>query len=119
MLYTTLKTGDREYKCKLATKNLVNLEKRLGMNPLNIFMNIGENNLPKLEDMLTILHESLQSLEHGISMEDVYDIYDSFIEDSNNNVDFMREIRDIYKTSGQIKKQKKADEKGKKKKKKN
>ena len=113
MLYNTLKTGDREYKCKLATKNLVNLEKRLGMNPLNIFMNIGENNLPKLEDMLIILHESLQSLEHGISMEDVYDIYDSFIEDGNTFVDFIPVIMDIYKTSGLIKEQKKADKKGK------
>ena len=113
MISINLVVGDKEYKCKLNTKSLVNLEKRLGMNPLNIFMNIGENNLPKLEDMLIILHESLQSLEHGISMEDVYDIYDSFIEDGNTFVDFIPVIMDIYKTSGLIKEQKKADKKGK------
>ena len=46
-------------------------------------------------------------------MEDVYDIYDSFIEDGNTFVDFIPVIMDIYKTSGLIKEQKKADKKGK------
>lgn len=113
MLYTNFVVGDKEYKCKLNTKSLVNLEKRLGMNPLNIFMSLGENNLPKLEDMLIILHESLQSLEHGISMDDVYDIYDSYIECGNTFVDFIPVIMDIYKTSGLIKEDKKSTKKGK------
>lgn len=113
MLYTNFVVGDKEYKCKLATKNLINLEKRLGQNPLNIFMTVGDNNLPKLEDMLMILHESLQSLEHGISMDDVYAIYDSYIENGNTFVDFIPVIMDIYKTSGLIKEEKKTSKKGK------
>ena len=113
MFYYSLKIKDKEYKCKLATKNLVNLEHRLGINPLNVLTSISESNLPKLEPLLIILHESLQSLEHGISMDDVYDIYDSYIECGNTFVDFIPVIMDIYKTSGLIKEDKKSTKKGK------
>ena len=114
MLFTNFVVGDKEYKCKLNTKSLVNLEKRLGMNPLNIFMNLSENNLPKLEDMLIILHESLQSLEHGISMDDVYDIYYAFIEDGHNMLELMPIIIEIFKVSGLIPKDEEKKTKSKK-----
>ena len=114
MLFTNFVVGDKEYKCKLNTKSLVNLEKRLGMNPLNIFMNLDENNLPKLEDMLIILHESLQSLEHGISMDDVYDIYDAFVEDGHNMLELMPIIIEIFKVSGLIPKDEEKKTKSKK-----
>ena len=114
MNYTIFKAGNKEYKCKLSTKNLISLEKRMGANPLNIFMSINETSLPKLEDMLLVLHESLQSLEHGISMDDIYDIYDSYIEDGNTFVDLIAIVMDIYKVSGLVKEEeKKSTKKGK------
>ena len=100
MFYYVLKIKDNEYKCKLATKNLVNLEHRLGVNPLNVLTSISETNLPKLEPLLIILHESLQSLEHGISMDDVYDMYDAFIEEGHNLLELMPIIIEIFKVSG-------------------
>lgn len=111
MMYTIFTVGDKEYKCKLNTKSLISLEKRLGQNPLNVFMSVSENSLPKLEDMLTIFHESLQALQHGITMDEVYDIYDSYIECGNTFVDFIPVIMDIYKTSGLIKDDKKSTSK--------
>lgn len=113
MLFTTFKTKDKEYKLRLNVKALVNLEQRLGKNPISIFMGIKKDELPRMEDMLIIFHESLQSLEHGITMDEVYDIYDSYIEEGNTYVDFIAVILDIFKTSGIIKEEKKTTTKRK------
>lgn len=106
-MFTVLKTNKYELKCKLNARALLNLEKRLGTNPLNLFMNMQGTELPKLEVMLIILHESLQSLQHGIEYEEVYDIYDDYIESGNTFADFVKFIVDIYKVSGFFKEEKK------------
>ena len=77
MLYTVLNVGDKEYKCRLTAKACVDLERRMGQNPLNVFTEIQKSNeLPKVEDIIMILHASLQALEHNISLDDTYAIYD-------------------------------------------
>lgn len=111
MLYYNFKIGDNEYKCKLTTKDLVEVERRLKKNPLTVFMSITNNELPKMEDMLTIFHASLQSYNHGISMEEVYDIYDDYVDSGKTFVDFIPEIMEIYKVSGLIKEDKKTTKK--------
>ena len=76
MLYTVLNVGDKEYKCRLTAKACVDLERRMGQNPLNVFTEIQKSNeLPKVEDIIMILHASLQALEHNISLDDTYAIY--------------------------------------------
>ena len=103
MLFTTFKTKDKEYQCRLNVKALVNLEKRLGKNPVSVFMGIKKDELPKMEDMLIIFHESLQPMNHGITMDEVYDIYDNYIEEGNTYIDFISVILDIFKSSGILK----------------
>ena len=109
MLFHIIKIGDTEYKCKINTNGLVSLERRLKGNPLNIFMTIGDENftLPKIEDLLIIFHESLTTYQHGISMEDVYDIFDKYIEDGKTIVDFINDIVEIFNVSGLLPKDKK------------
>ena len=109
MLFHIIKIGDTEYKCKINTNGLVSLERRLKGNPLNIFMTIGDESftLPKIEDLLIIFHESLTTYQHGISMEDVYDIFDKYIEDGKTIVDFINEIVEIFNVSGLLPKDKK------------
>lgn len=107
MLFTTLKTKNQEYKLRLNVKSLINLEKRLGKNPMSIFMGIKKDELPLMEDMLVIFHESLQNQQHGITIDDVYNIYDEYIEEGNTYVDFISVILDIFKTSGIIKEESK------------
>ena len=46
-------------------------------------------------------------------MDEVYDIYDSYIEEGNTYVDFIAVILDIFKTSGIIKEEKKTTTKRK------
>lgn len=101
MLYTTINVGGIEYKARLTAKACVDLEKKLGTNPLNI---LGEfsttNKIPDLTTMLVILHASLQAYEHGITLDRVYDIYDKFVEEGNSLMELFPIIIEIFKTSG-------------------
>ena len=101
MFYTDFTVGDRTYKLRLNTRNLITLEKRIGGNPLMIFGN-GDT-LPKVTTMVDILFVSLQEFNHGITLEDAYNIFDTYIEEGNTTTDFVAVILDIYKASGLLK----------------
>ena len=104
MLYTTFTVKDRDYKLSFNFQACVDLEKKLGTNPVNIFMAMAGNDikLPSLSDLITVLHFSLQALEHGISMDKTYEIYDAFIEEGHSMTDLIPVIIDVYKVSGLI-----------------
>ena len=97
MLYYDFEAGNKNYRLRLNTRNTIALEKQLGCNPLSVF---GDGStLPTVSQMVTILWASLQQYEHGISMNDAYDIFDSYLE---NHVltDFFNVIVEVYKVSG-------------------
>ena len=101
MMYTTLTINNRDYKCRLGAKNCVDLEKKLGTNPLNVFMTIADNSqLPKMETLIYILHASLQQYNHGMSLDDTYNLYDEFVEEGHTIVDLIPIILEIFKVSG-------------------
>lgn len=97
MTYVDFSAGNKDYKLRLTTRNIVSLEKALGCNPLSIFGD-GET-IPTITTMVSVLHASLQSLQHGISMNDAYDIFDAYLED-HAMTDFLPVIVEIYKASG-------------------
>jgi hypothetical protein len=105
MLYTTITIKNRDYKARITAKACVDLEKKLGTNPLNIFIGMAQSDelkLPSLNEILIIIHASLQAYEHKITMDDVYELYDNFIEEGHTYTDLMPIIFDIYKVSGLI-----------------
>ena len=107
MLYVEFATKEKTYKLRLSTRNVVTLEQKLGCNPLSIFGD-GET-VPTIGSMVAILHASLQAYEHGISYEDTYAIFDKWLEEGHNAVEFVNVILDIYKVSGLVPKEVKAD----------
>lgn len=107
MLYTEFTAGGKDYKLRLNTRAVVGLEKQLGMNPLAIFGN-GDT-LPTITSVVQILHAGLQQYQHGISLDDVYDIYDAYIADGHTMTDLLTVIVDLYKVSGLIKNVSKED----------
>jgi hypothetical protein len=109
MLYTEFTAGNKDYKLRLNTRNLVSLEQKLGCNPLSIFGDSGET-IPTVSTMVTILHASLQQYQHGIDLNAAYGIFDDWIEDGNNMIKFVEVILDIYRTSGIIPKEVETDE---------
>ena len=43
MLYTTFTVKENDYKCRLSAKACVDLERKMGTNPLNVFTKIAAN----------------------------------------------------------------------------
>ena len=100
MNYVDFWAGGKEYKLRLTTRSIVQLEKQIGRNPLMIFGN-GEE-IPTITNMVNVLYFSLQSLQNGITLNDAYDIYDTYIADGHTTTDFIKVIIDIYRASGII-----------------
>lgn len=101
MMYVDFTAGNKEYKLRLSTRNMIMLEKQLGCNPLAVFGN-GDT-LPTVTTMVNILYASLIQYNHGITLNDAYDIFDEYLEDGNSSTDFINVILEIYKVSGLIK----------------
>lgn len=101
MVYTEFRVGNKDYKLRLSTRNTIGLEKALGCNPLGIF---GKGDtIPSITAMVNVLYYSLQQLNHGITLDDAYDIFDQYLADGNSATDFVNVIIDVYKVSGLIK----------------
>ena len=100
MLYIDFSAGNKDYKLRLNTRNTVLLEKQLGCNPLSIFGN-GDT-IPTITIMVAILHAALQQYQHSITLNDAYDIFDTWLDEGHAATDFIPIIIDIYKTSGII-----------------
>lgn len=99
MMYVEFKAGNKEYKLRLNTRNIVNLEKQLGCNPIAIF---GDgDSMPTITAMVNILYASLQQLQHGITLNEAYDIFDAYLEE-HSTTDFLSVIIEVYKMSGII-----------------
>ena len=100
MLYVDFIAGGNNYQLRLNTRNVVMLEKMLGKNPLAIFGN-GET-LPTITEMVEVLYASMQQLNHGITLDKAYDIFDAYLADGHNSTDFISVILEIYEVSGLI-----------------
>ena len=100
MMYVDFNAGNKEYKLRLNTRNVVALENEIKCNPLAIFGN-GDT-VPTISVMVAVLHNSLQQYQHGITKNDAYDIFDAYLADGNSMTDFITVILDIYKVSGLI-----------------
>ena len=101
MMYYDFEAGNKTYKLRLNTRNIVSLEKALGTNPLGIF-GTGER-IPTVTEMVNVLHYALQPFNHGITLNDAYDIFDAYITNGNTATDFINVIVEVYKASGIIK----------------
>ena len=99
-MYHLFTVGNKDYKLRLNTKNTVMLEKLLGCNPLSIFGD-GEE-IPTITSMVNVLYCSLIQLNHGISLNDTFDIFDDWLAEGHVSTDFIPVILDIYKASGII-----------------
>lgn len=101
MMYVDFEAGGKSYRLRLDTRSTIALEKQLGCNPLAIFGNGDE--MPQITTLVQVLYCSLLSLNHGISLDEAYNIFDRYLEDGNAATDFLAVVIDIFKVSGLIK----------------
>lgn len=100
MMFYDFEAGNKSYRLRLNTRNIVSLEKQLGCNPLAIF---GDGSvIPTVSTMVNVLFHSMQQYNHGITLNDAYDIFDQYIDEGHSVTDFIPVILEIYKVSGII-----------------
>ena len=99
MNFINFEVGNNTYKLRLNTRGIVLLEKQVGCNPLNIF-GANYDTVPTITVMVAILHASLQQYNHGITLNDAYDLFDKWLEDGHATTDFLQVIMEIYQASG-------------------
>lgn len=99
-MFTELIIGGNSYRLRLNTKASVALEKALGYNAISMFMDIDNGVMPKLGDILIVLHAMLQPLNHGISMDKVYDLFDKYVDEGHNMYDLIPLFVEVFQESG-------------------
>jgi hypothetical protein len=99
MNYIDFEAGNKSYKLRLNTRNIVALEKNLGRNPMAIFFEGGDERIPTITEMVAVLHASLQQYNHGITMNDCFDIFDDYIAE-HSTMEFIKVIMEVYQASG-------------------
>ena len=101
MMYVDFNAGGKDYKLRLNTRHTITLEKQLGCNPLAIF---GDGDtMPTITTLVQVLYCSLLQLNHNITLEDAYNIFDAYLEDGHSATDFLSVVINIFKVSGLIK----------------
>jgi hypothetical protein len=99
-MYFDFEAGNKAYKLRLTTKAVMALESKIGCNPMMVFGN--GNRIPTITEMVHILHNSLTHFNHGITVNDAMDIFDTWLADGHTPTDFISVIVNIYKSSGII-----------------
>lgn len=101
MMYYTLTIKDNDYKLRLSGKACVDLEKKLGCNPVSVLADMATSQtVPELESILTIMQASMSQFNHGINMDKMYDIYDEYVDEGHTMYDLIAVIVEVFKVSG-------------------
>lgn len=94
--YVSWKVGDTEYKLKLTTDGICQLEKTTKCNLLTLL-----DTIPALNVMCGIIHVSLQKYHHGISFKDVKVLVDKYIDEGGSQLElFMDVLVPLFEVSG-------------------
>ena len=99
-MYTELIIKGESYKLRLTTRGSIALEKALGYNPIALFLAIEQGEMPKLSDLLIMLHAMLQSFHHGITLDKTYDLFDDYVADGHNMFDLVPVFVEVFQQSG-------------------
>jgi len=91
--------GDN-YKLKLSTAGVKELEKMYKTNLINI-MGDSEGGMPSLTTMLQVTHTAMKNWNHGIKMSRVEELFDIYLENGGSQLDFYTEVyMSIFTASG-------------------
>lgn len=81
----TITINGKDYTCMLKIKTCIQLEKKLGTNPLNVLQALEGGSMPDFETLGTIFHYCLIDMNHGLSMDDSLELFSQYMQENNNN----------------------------------
>ena len=102
---------DTNYNLKLSIRGWENLEKKMGMNPVNVLMKMANDatSMPNISDLALIVHEALQPYNHGMSLDDTYTLIDDWFEEGHTLTDLLQLVVSLFMESGLIPKEQEED----------
>lgn len=92
--------GDKTYKLKLRTPAIVELESKYKTNLMNI-MGSDQNGMPALSVMLDVAHAAMKDWQHGITKNEVMDLFNHYVENGGSQLSFyMTVYMEVFTVSG-------------------
>lgn len=73
--------GGKEYKLKLVSSAILKLEKKYRCNVLDLF----SKGIPELSVMLTVIQAAMDKYHHGMSIDTIVALYDSWVENEDGS----------------------------------
>ena len=99
--YVTWEVAGKEFRLRLTTMSVVKLEEKLGRNPADIFLDLSNGVLPKIGDVLVILHQSLQALHSGYTVEKAAGLLDAYAEEGHSIYEFLSgPVMSLFQSAG-------------------
>lgn len=96
--YAIWEVNGTEYKLKLKTATITQLEEKLGRSLVAVF---GTDGMPPLSIMLTIVHGAMKDWNSNINRKDVDDLFDQYLDEGGSQLEFYATtFMDVYKVSG-------------------
>lgn len=92
--------GGEEYRLKLSTSAIIELESRYKTNLMNI-MGTGEGGMPALSVMLDVAHAAMKDWQHGTTKSEVQNIFEKYVNEGGSQVTFYMSVyMEIFAVSG-------------------
>lgn len=101
MKHVLWKVDGEEYKLRLDVSGCLALEKRMGgRNPMDMLMQIEQGKLPSLTAVLAVIHAAMQRFHHGISINDVQQIYGRYLNAGGTFTDLIPLVVEVFEDAG-------------------
>lgn len=105
MKQTILTVGNQDYTLKLRARDIIAIETKFKDSLVNVIMRMmkseNEISLMPVGDMVVILHQSLQALNHGMSQEKTLDLVDAIFESEDGGMMFLFEkLMELFQNCG-------------------
>jgi len=98
--WATWEVAGKEYKLKLPTAEIKELEKKYKTNLMNI-MGSGEGGMPALSVMLDITQAAMKKYHHGVKIADVDALFDKYLDEGGSQLSFYTSVyMSIFVASG-------------------
>jgi len=92
--------GGTDYKLRLSTEAIAELEGRYKTNLLNLMATEGEA-LPAMSIMLDVAFAAIKKYNHGISRKDMFSLFDRYVDEGGSQLRFYTDVfTDIFAVSG-------------------
>lgn len=101
MNYTEWNVADKTMKLRLTTAGVMAVEDKLGKNPTDIFIALSDGQLPKIREVVLILHQALQPFNSGYSVEKTANLLDAYFEEGHSIYELIsNELMKVFRNAG-------------------